>query len=178
MKFQTSFGSITEVIEQLNYKLSHPDQSVSSGFAYKTVPHITLKSIANNEPPEQETLYDQPEIEKIQFTRIEMLTDTKFLHGTAETIEPSVHDHKIAVICFAGETKPLDVRIVDQALREAETIRPKPNYLIFAAFQIDPAAAKLIDDTKWPGLTLFKVQMNTDLMTRDLKKKSASSQSF
>jgi adenine-specific DNA-methyltransferase len=46
------------------YKLAHPEQGVSSGFVYKTVPHITLKSIANNEPPEQETLYDQPEVEK------------------------------------------------------------------------------------------------------------------
>jgi hypothetical protein len=36
----------------------------SNGFIYKTVPHITLKSIANNEQPEKETLYDQPEIEK------------------------------------------------------------------------------------------------------------------
>ena len=33
-------------------------------FVYKTVPHITLKSIANNEPPATETLYDQPEIDK------------------------------------------------------------------------------------------------------------------
>jgi len=42
------------------YELAHPEEGVSSGFKYKTVPHITLKSIANNEPPAQETLYDQP----------------------------------------------------------------------------------------------------------------------
>ena len=35
-------------------------EGVDSGLRYKTVPHITLKSIANNEPPEPETLYDQP----------------------------------------------------------------------------------------------------------------------
>lgn len=46
------------------YKLAHPEQGVASGFIYKTVPHITLKSIANNEPPATETLYDQPEIDK------------------------------------------------------------------------------------------------------------------
>ncbi len=34
--------------------------SVRNGFDYKTVPHVTLKSIANNEQPEQEVLYDQP----------------------------------------------------------------------------------------------------------------------
>lgn len=31
------------------YELAYPDQGVSSGFKYKTVPHITLKSIAHNE---------------------------------------------------------------------------------------------------------------------------------
>jgi len=41
------------------YQLAHPEEGVGSGFIYKTVPHITLKSIANNEPPEHETLYDQ-----------------------------------------------------------------------------------------------------------------------
>lgn len=30
------------------------------GFKYKTVPHITLKSLAQGLPPEEETLYDQP----------------------------------------------------------------------------------------------------------------------
>jgi len=216
------------------YKLAHPEQGVSSGFVYKTVPHITLKSIANNEPPEQETLYDQPEIEKrkvrisglftvealpaptvkpldddtrpapffyenaakkqsdwmqelkatgifgrqgekIQFSRVEPLEGTKFLHAEAETKET---DRKKAVICFASETRPLDIRMVTQALNEAETIRPKPVYIVFAAFQFDPTAAKHIDDTKWPGVTLLKVQMNPDLMTADLKKKASSSQSF
>ena len=30
------------------------------GFIYKKVPHVTLGSIANDEPPAEETLYDQP----------------------------------------------------------------------------------------------------------------------
>ncbi|KKS96376.1 MAG: adenine specific DNA methylase Mod [Candidatus Gottesmanbacteria bacterium GW2011_GWA2_43_14] len=34
------------------------------GFEYKTVPHITLGSIANNEDPEKEILYDQPTEDK------------------------------------------------------------------------------------------------------------------
>jgi len=42
------------------YELAHSHEGVGSGFRYKTVPHITLKSIANNEPAEQEVLYDQP----------------------------------------------------------------------------------------------------------------------
>jgi adenine-specific DNA-methyltransferase len=232
------------------YKLAHPDQGVSSGFVYKTVPHVTLKSIANNEPPEQETLYDQPESEKkkvrisgpftvealpapvgtpvvkpldeeydtnntneepnirdnpshsllnagkklqdwcdelkttgvlgkggakIEFSRVELLEETKFLHAEAETRE-STPRH--AVVCFAGETRPLDTRMVTQAMNEAESVRPKPQLIIFAAFQFDPAAAKNIDDTKWPGVTLLKAQMNTDLMTDDLKKNRSSNQSF
>ena len=44
------------------YQLKYPEQGISSGFQYKTVPHVTLKSLAQNLPPEQETLYDQPVI--------------------------------------------------------------------------------------------------------------------
>jgi adenine-specific DNA-methyltransferase len=63
------------------YDLAHPNEGVDSGFHYKTVPHITLKSITNNPEirdgmtPEQidaataryadqETLYDQPYSDK------------------------------------------------------------------------------------------------------------------
>jgi adenine-specific DNA-methyltransferase len=42
------------------YQLARPEEGVGSGFKYNPVPHITLKSIANNEPPGEETLYDQP----------------------------------------------------------------------------------------------------------------------
>lgn len=41
------------------YKLKDKD-NLSYGFEYKTVPHITLKSLANDEEPNQEVLYDQP----------------------------------------------------------------------------------------------------------------------
>ncbi len=46
------------------YQLVRADEGVGSGFKYETVPHVTLKSIANNEPAEQETLYDKPFIDK------------------------------------------------------------------------------------------------------------------
>lgn len=36
---------------------------IRQGFLYKTVPHITLKSLANDEPPSTETLYDKPEVD-------------------------------------------------------------------------------------------------------------------
>lgn len=212
------------------YKLAHPEQGVGSGFIYKTVPHITLGSIANNEPPATETLYDQPEIDKgkiritgpftvealpapvvkplddvsdwdedstakqtdwrdqllatgimgrggsrLEFSRVETLSGTKFLQAEAETKEDVP---RRAVICFAGETKPMDSRMVSMALDEVETLRPAPKLIIFAAFQFDPEAAKDIDELNWPGLTILKAQMNTDLMTEDLKKKRSSDQSF
>ena len=212
------------------YKLAHEDQGVGSGFKYNTVPHITLKSIANNEPAEEEILYDKPIVEpnriritgpftvealpapvvkplddtldiendmgskqtdwrdqlratgilgrggnRLEFSRVEPLSGTKYLQAEAETKEETP---RRAVICFAGETKPLDSRMVAMAMDEAENMRPRPQLIIFAAFQFDPEAAKDIDDTNWPGVTLLKAQMNTDLMTEDLKKKRSSDQSF
>ena len=212
------------------YKLAHEEQGVGSGFVYKTVPHITLKSIANNEPPANEILYDQPEIDKgkvritgpftvealpapvvkplddigdieedfsakqtdwrdqllatgilgrggsrLTFSRVEPLSGTKFLQAEAETKEVTP---RRAVICFAGETKPLDSRMVAMAMDEVERLRPAPKLVIFAAFQFDPEAAKDIDEYIYPGVTVLKAQMNTDLMTEDLKKKRSSDQSF
>ncbi|MFZ2145660.1 MAG: DNA methyltransferase [Sedimentisphaerales bacterium] len=45
------------------YELAHQSEGVRSGFKYKTFSHITLSSIANDEPPTEETLYDQPYID-------------------------------------------------------------------------------------------------------------------
>ena len=42
------------------YALAEPKQGVGAGFQYETVPHVTLKSIANNEEPDREVLYDKP----------------------------------------------------------------------------------------------------------------------
>jgi adenine-specific DNA-methyltransferase len=221
------------------YKLAHPREGVGSGFLYKTVPHITLKSIANNEPPADETLYDQPlidrkktritgpftmeavpapvvksieEIEneapaadisvarsgetlrqaewrdelfksgvrakagqKIEFTRIEPLSGTRYLQAAGETRED---EPKRVFISFGPEYAPLEQRQVELAIEEAMSIKPRPQILLFAAFQFDAEAAKDIDETNWPGVTLLRVQMNADMFTDDLKKKRASNDSF
>lgn len=39
------------------------NNDVRQGFVYRKVPHISLKSLANDEPPEDETLFDQPEVD-------------------------------------------------------------------------------------------------------------------
>jgi len=82
------------------------------------------------------------------------------------------------VVSFGPEHAPLEQRQVTQAIEEAQTLVPKPKLIVFAAFQFDAEAAKDIDETNWPGVTLLKAQMNTDLLTDDLKKKRASNESF
>ncbi len=71
-------------------------------------------------------------------------------------------------------TTPFEQRQVAAALEEAQLLVPKPKMVVFASFQFDPAAAKDIDETNWPGITLLKVQMNTDLLTDAVRKKRAS----
>jgi adenine-specific DNA-methyltransferase len=220
------------------YKLAHPDEGVGSGFEYKKVPHVTLKSIANNEPPGEETLYDQPLIDNsrarvsgpftveavpaptvkslddisgachpepgrpvlanggegsafspadasiarsgptlrqsdwrdellktgirgkggqmIDFSRVEPLGGTRWLHADAET--KGAKPERV-VISFGPDYAPLITTQVEMAWEEARTLHPKPEILVFAAFQFDPEAAK-------------------DLLTDDLKKKRSSNQSF
>ena len=113
--------------------------------------------------------------ERIEFSRVEPMSGTRWIQADAETKEDTP---RRAVVCFAGETMPMDGRMVQEALDELEHLRPTPALLVFAAFQFDPEASKAIEETMWAGVTLLKVQMNTDLMTEDLKKKRSSSQSF
>jgi hypothetical protein len=46
------------------FALKKPEEGLQSGFIYKTYPRITMASVANNAPPHEETLYDQPKVEK------------------------------------------------------------------------------------------------------------------
>ena len=220
------------------YELAHQDEGVSSGFTYEKVPHITLGSIANEEPPAEEILYDKPIVDRtkkrvsgpftveavpsqrvvnleeveenistqdpdntiarsgetvrqsdwidemsktgirakggqnIKFARIEPLQGTKWLQAEGET-----SDGQKAVISFGPAYAPLEQRQVELAIEEAQQIVPKPKLVIFASFQFDPEASKDIDELKWPGVTAIKCQMNTDLLTDDLKKKKANEES-
>jgi adenine-specific DNA-methyltransferase len=205
------------------------------------VPHVTLASIANNEPPDVETLYDQPLVDTsrarisgpftveavpapnvksiddfdisqqpadasiarsgptlresdwrdellktgirgkagqmINFSRVEPLGGTRWLHADAET--KGAKPERV-VICFGPDYAPLEQRVVEMAWEEARTLHPKPDILVFAAFQFDAEAAKDIDELtkEKTGMTFLTAQMNADLLTNDLKKKRASNQSF
>ena len=223
------------------YKLVQPEEGVGSGFVYKTVPHITLKSIANNEPPTQETLYDQPYIDNskarvtgpftveavpspvsksldeidnigasdisvarsgetlrqsewrdellnngvrgkggqyIKFSRVEPLSGTRYIQAEAETKEDGDNKRLRVFVVFGPEYAPMESRQVELAIEEAQSLRPKADIILFAAFQFDPEAAKDIDEINWPGVSLLRIQMNADLFTDDLKKKRTSNDSF
>jgi adenine-specific DNA-methyltransferase len=260
------------------YELAHPEEGIGSGFRYKKVPHITLKSIANNPEiregmtreqiiaaiaryADQETLYDQPHIDRgrvrvtgpftveavpaptvrsledievgvtgeesgkaqqsladfrhaptplldasiarsgatlrhtewrdellktglrgkgghhIDFSRVEPLAGTRWLHAEAET--KGAKPERV-VISFGPEFSLLENNQVQLAWEEARTLSPKPAILVFAAFEFDPDAAKDIDELtkEKTGMTFLTAQMNADLLTADLKKKRASNQSF
>ena len=57
---------------------------IRQGFIYKTVPHITLKSLANDEPPATETLYDKPEED-----RKKLRVSGPFTVETLQSYEPA-----------------------------------------------------------------------------------------
>lgn len=111
----------------------------------------------------------------IEFTRVEPLIGTRFLQAEAETKEDNP---KRVVVCFGPEHAPLEQRMVELALEEARTLKPKPEIILFCAFHFDPEARKDIEETNWPGMTLLEAQMNADLLTDDLKKKRSSNESF
>jgi adenine-specific DNA-methyltransferase len=222
------------------FKLAHPNEGIGSGLIYENVPHITLKSLANNEQSANEVLYDKPildskksrvtgpftveavpapvaksfeEIEvdsnheadnsiarsgetlrqnnwidellkcgvrgksggQISFTRMESLSGTRFLQAHGETKEDNP---KRVVVCFGPEHAPLEQRMVELALEEARTLKPKSEIILFCAFHFDSEARKDIEETNWPGITLLEAQMNADLLTDDLKKKRSSNESF
>ena len=107
----------------------------------------------------------------LKFAELETLPDTKYLHcsGTLDSGER-------VVVSFGPEHAALEQRQVEMAMREAGELFPRPKMIVFCAFTFDPEAAKDIDQTK--GLTALKAQMNTDLLTDDLKKARSSNQSF
>lgn len=113
--------------------------------------------------------------QSIRFVRLEPLAGCRWLHADGET---SGNGATRAVVSFGPDHAPLEQRQVASALEEAQRLVPRPKLIIFAAFQFDPEAAKDIEETNWPGVTLLKVQMNADLLTEDLKKKRASNESF
>lgn len=110
----------------------------------------------------------------LRFAEFETLPGLKHVHASGSLADTGER----VVVSFGPEHAALEQRQVELALSEAETLRPAPKFILFCAFTFDPEAAKDIDEVNWPGVTLLKAQMNTDLLTEDLKKKRASNESF
>lgn len=122
--------------------------------------------------------------EKLEFTRVEPISGTRWIQCEAETKEDlsavpaqAGKPQKVFIV-FGPEHAPLEQRMVENAWQESRAF--KPDILLFCAFQFDDEAAKDIDELKpeIAGMQLLKVQMNADLFTDDLKKKRSGSDSF
>jgi adenine-specific DNA-methyltransferase len=120
----------------------------------------------------------------LKFAELEVLPGTTCLHASGHLVESEEAAQAglggaRAVISFGPEHGALEQRQVEHALGEAAELFPRPKMIVFCAFAFDPEAAKDIDALK--GITALKAQMNTDLLTEDLKKaasKSTTNQSF
>jgi adenine-specific DNA-methyltransferase len=123
------------------YELAHPAEGVGSGFHYKKVPHVTLKSVANNEPPGQEMLYDQP---KVDGNKVRVTGPFTVEAVPAPTVRP---------LTDGGEPQPADASVArsGETLRQAEWraellktgIRGKNNQMILFT-RVEPLAG-----TRW-----------------------------
>jgi len=107
----------------------------------------------------------------LKFAELEALPDTRHLHCAGH-----LDSGERVVVSFGPEHAALEQRQVELAMREAGELFPRPKMIVFCAFTFDPEAAKDIDATK--GIVALKAQMNTDLLTEDLKKARSSNQSF
>ncbi len=109
----------------------------------------------------------------LRFAELETLPSLKTIHasGSLQSGEP-------VVVSFGPAHAALEQRQVETAMQEAYTLLPRPQFVLFCAFAFDPEAAKDIDEMSVPDIIFLKAQMNTDLLTEDLKRKRASNQSF
>ncbi len=108
----------------------------------------------------------------LKLADLETLPDTRYLHCSGVVADSGER----VVVSFGPEHAALEQRQVELALREAGDLFPRPKMIVFCAFAFDPEAAKDIDAVR--GITALRAQMNTDLLTEDLKKARASNQSF
>ena len=111
----------------------------------------------------------------LKFSALDTLAGTVCLHCSG-TLSTGDNGGEPAVVSFGPEHGALEQRQVEHAIGEAGELFPRPKFIVFCAFAFDPEAAKDIDAFK--GITALKAQMNTDLLTEDLKKARASNQSF
>jgi adenine-specific DNA-methyltransferase len=110
----------------------------------------------------------------LKITDLQVAPGLSHIHAVGSVAETG----ETIAVSFGPEHAALEQKQVERAIEDAQKLVPKPKFVVFCAFTFDPEAAKDIDEMQWPGVTLLKAQMNTDLLTEDLKKAKSSNQSF
>jgi adenine-specific DNA-methyltransferase len=83
-------------------------QDIRQGFIYKKVPHITLKSLANDEPSQEETLFDQPEIDNKR-----LRVSGPFTVETLQNFEPELPEALDQEVPNADELEQFEERVFE-----------------------------------------------------------------
>lgn len=82
------------------HKLANPEKGADAGFLHETVPHVTLKSIAQNEPAKTEILYDKTIVESDK-ARVSGPFTVEAIPAPA-TVEPQKLDSKVQPLTQAA----------------------------------------------------------------------------
>jgi adenine-specific DNA-methyltransferase len=174
-------------------KLDNSKARVTGPFTVEAVPSLVVSelgsNIENKVEGDENTSYFEDIIDElmntgvrgkkgladsINFTRLQPLPSMKYLNAEGETKV----GNKRVVLSIGPKHAPLEQRHVELALNEAQTLVPKPEIILFSSFHFDPEASKDIDEYRASDFILLKAQINTDLLTDDLKRKRSSNESF
>lgn len=114
--------------------------------------------------------------EGITFNSVEMAEGFKEIHAFG-TIDFNGENKKCAIV-FGPDYASMEQTQIERTMDEIREMKEKPQMVIFCSYAFDPEASKDIDNIKIEGLQILKAQMNTDLLTKDLKKKANTNRPF
>ena len=101
---------------------------------------------------------------KIRFEELAEHAGGQWIHAAGV-----LEDGKVCVVVFGSPYAPLSGFQVEQAIEEAQSLVPRPEIVLFAAFGFDSAASELLGRKKWPGVDLVRTLIDADLLVTDLK---------
>lgn len=170
---------------------------VTGPFTVEAVPGIRTKPIEGNLPnisdktnptnPVSEKLNDY--LDSIRLSGIRSYHNEGITFNSVEVAEGFYEIHAFGNIDTNGEYKkcamvfgpdyaPMEQTQIERTMDEIRNMVEKPSMIIFCSYAFDPEASKDIDNIKIAGLQILKAQMNTDLLTKDLKKKANTNRPF